>query len=144
MQEAAQAIGQHTRIYDASTEGDIDRAFAIIVQQRIRALVVGADPLFLNERNKLVALAARHAVPTIYGDREHTEAGGLISYGASRADAYRQAGIYVSRLLNGEKPPNLPVMLPIKFELVINLKTAKALGLTIPQSVLLRADQIIE
>jgi ABC-type uncharacterized transport system substrate-binding protein len=144
VQEAAQTIGQHTRIFDAGTERDIDRAFAAIAQQRIRALVVGADPFFLNERNKLVALAARHAVPTIYGDREHTEAGGLMSYGASRADAYRQAGIYVNRLLSGETPSNLPVVLPTKFELVINRKTAKALGLTIPQSVLMRADQIVE
>ena len=144
VQTAAEAIGGRTRLFDASTEGDIDRAFAVIVQQRIRALFVSADPLFLNERNKLVTLAARHGVPAIYADREHAEAGGLISYGASRADAYRQAGVYMGRILKGEKPSNLPVIEPTKFELVVNLKTAKALGLTIPQAVLLQADQIIE
>ena len=144
IQEAAQAIGLPTRIYDVRTEGDIDRAFVAMAQRRIRALVVGADPFFLNERDKLVAVAAHHAIPAIYADRELTEAGGLISYGARRADAYRQAGIYVGRLLNGEKPANLPVVLPTKFELVINLKTAKTLGLTIPQPVRLRADHIIE
>jgi putative ABC transport system substrate-binding protein len=144
VQAAAREIGQHTRLFDASTEGDIDRAFAAIVQQRIGGLFVSADPFFLNQRSGLVARATRHAVPAIYADREYAESGGLISYGASRADAYRQAGIYVGRILKGEKPSNLPVMLPTKFELVINLKSAKALGLTIPQSVLLQADQIIE
>jgi putative ABC transport system substrate-binding protein len=144
VQAAARTIGQHTRIFDASTEADIDRVFAAIVQQRIGALFVSADPFFLNQRDKLVALAARHAVPAIYADREHADAGGLISYGASRMDAYRQAGVYVGRILKGEKPSNLPVMLPTKFELVINRKTAKALGLTIPQSLLLWANQIIE
>jgi ABC-type uncharacterized transport system substrate-binding protein len=144
VEAAAHALGLSTRVCDARTEGDIDRAFSVIVQQRIRALFVSADPLFFNQRSKLAALAARHAVPTIYPDREDAEAGGLISYGASRTDAYRQAGVYVGRILKGETPAHLPVMEPSKFELVINLKTAKALGLAIPQSVLLRADQIIE
>jgi putative ABC transport system substrate-binding protein len=143
-QTAAEAIGRRIRLFDATTEGDIDRAFAIIVQQRVRALFVSADPFFLSERNKLVTLAARHAVPAIYADREYIEAGGLISYGASRTDAYRQAGIYIGRILKGEKPSNLPVIEPTKFELLINLKTAKALALTIPQSVLLQAEQVIE
>ena len=142
VQTAAETIGQRIRLFDARIEGDIDRAFAVIVQQRIRALFVSADPLFLSERDKLVTLAARHAVPAIYADREFTEAGGLISYGASRTDAYRQAGIYIGRILKAEKPSNLPVIEPTKFELFINLKTARALGLTIPQSVLLQAEII--
>ncbi len=141
---AAETIGRRIRLFDASTEGAIDRVFAVLVQQRIRALFVSADPLFLNERNKLVTLAARHAVATIYSDREYTESGGLISYGASRTDAYRQAGIYVGRILKGEMPSNLPIIEPTKFELLVNLKTAKALGLTIPQSILLQAHQVIE
>jgi putative ABC transport system substrate-binding protein len=144
VQAAAQAIGQQIKIFDASTDGDIDRAFTVIRQQHIRALLVSADPFFWNQRNKLVALAARYAVPAIYADREDTEAGGLISYGASRTEAYRQAGIYVSRILKGATPADLPVVEPTKFELIINLTTAKALGLTIPQSVLLQANRIIE
>jgi putative ABC transport system substrate-binding protein len=144
VQQAAQAVGQDTTTFAVSTHDDITRAFAAVVQQGIPALLVAADPLFVNERKKLVALAARHAVPTIYADRELTEAGGLISYGASRTDAYRQAGVYVGRILKGERPSDLPVMRPTTFELVVNLKTARALGLTIPQPVLLRADQIIE
>ena len=141
---ATKGISRRIRLFDARTAGDIDRAFEVIVQQRIQALFVSADPLFFSERNKLVTLAARHGVPAIYADREPAEAGGLISYGASRPDAYRQAGIYIGRILKGEKPSNLPVVEPTKFELLINLKTAKALGLTIPQAVLLQADQIIE
>jgi putative ABC transport system substrate-binding protein len=144
VQQAAQAVGQHTTTFAVSTHDDITRAFAAVVQQGIPALLVSADPFFVNERKRLVALAARHAVPTIYADRELTEAGGLISYGASRTDAYRQAGVYVGRILKGERPSDLPVVRPTTFELVVNLKTARALGLTIPQPVLLRADQIIE
>jgi ABC-type uncharacterized transport system substrate-binding protein len=144
VEAAAQAIGQHIKVFDAHTEDDIDRAVAAIVQQHIGALCVFADPLFLNQRQKLATLAARHTVPAIYANREHAEAGGLISYGASRTDAYRQAGIYVGRILKGEQPSNLPVMLPTKFELVINLKTAKELGLTIPPWLLFQADEVIQ
>jgi len=144
VQAAAATIGRRIRIFDASTTGDIDRAFVVIVQERIQALFVSADPFFLSERSKLVTLAARHGIPAIYADREHAETGGLISYGASRTDAYRQAGIYLGRILKGEKPSSLPVIEPTKFELLINLKTAKVLGLTIPRALLLQADQIIE
>jgi ABC-type uncharacterized transport system substrate-binding protein len=141
---AAQAFGQQARLLNVSSERDIDDAFAVIVQNRIGALFVASDPLFFNYRDKLVALAARHAVPAIYADREQAEAGGLVSYGASRSDAYRQAGNYAGRILKGEKPGNLPVVLPTKFELVINLKTVKALGLTVPHGLLNAADGVIE
>jgi putative ABC transport system substrate-binding protein len=144
VQAAALVFGQQIIGFDASTEGHIDDAFAAIVQHRIGALLVSADPFFLNQRRKLIALAARHAVPAIYADREHAEAGGLISYGASRSDAYRQAGNYAGRILKGEKPSDLPVVLPTKFELVINLKTAKALGLTVPLIMQMTADAVIE
>ena len=144
VESAAQAIGQSVRLVEATSESDIDRAFTLVAQQRIRALVVSADPIFVSQRKRLVALAARHAVLAIYADREITEAGGLISYGASRSDAYRQAGVYVGRILKGERPSNLPVVEPTRFELVINLATSRALGLTIPPSLLLQADQIIE
>ena len=143
-QAAAQAFGVQTLILNASNEEHIDDAFTAITRNRIGALLVSADPLFFSNRNKLVELCARHAVPASYADHEYAEVGGLFSYGASRADAYRQAGIYVGRILKGEKPRNLPVVLPTKFELVINLKTAKMLGLTVPDKLLVAADEVIE
>ena len=144
VQAAAHAIGQRVRLLSASKSGEIDAAFATVARERHDALLVEAETLFLNQRDKVAALAARHAMPTMYGDREMVEAGGLISYGASRADAYRQAGIYTGRILNGEKPADLPVMLPTKFELVINLKTARTLGVTVPPTLLATADEVIE
>jgi putative ABC transport system substrate-binding protein len=141
---AAQAIGQNTRVIEVSTEGQIDDAFATIAREHIGALFVSADPHFMNHRVKLVALAARNSIPAIYADMEIAEAGGLMSYGASRSDAYRQAGSYVGRILKGEKPADLPILLPTKFELGINLKAAKALGLTVPPKLLFTAEQVIE
>jgi len=144
LQAAAAALGQPIKIFNASTEGHIDVAFADIAQQKIGAVIVSSDPLFFIERNKLVVLQARYALPTIFADREQVEAGGLISYGASRPDAYRQAGNYIGRVVKGENPGDLPVVLPTKFTLLINLKTAKALGLSLPPSLLARADEVIE
>jgi len=110
----------------------------------VGALIISADPFFFSERVKLIVLMARYAIPTIFANREQAEGGGLISYGASRADAYRQAGTYVGRVLNGEKPAELPVMLSAKFELVVNSKTAQSLGIVIPTAVIARADEVIE
>jgi putative tryptophan/tyrosine transport system substrate-binding protein len=141
---AAHVIGLRAKVLDASTSGDIDTAFALFANERPDVLFVGPDPLFLVHRDKLVALAARDAIPTIYADREIAEAGGLISYGASRQEAYRQAGHYCGRILKGEKPGDLPVVRVTKFELVINLKTAKALGLTVPLTLQASADEVIE
>jgi len=144
LQNAAAALGQPIQIINASTEGQIESAFAAIAQQKFGALLVSSDPLFFIARQTLAVLTARYALPTIFADREQAEAGGLISYGASRPDAYRQAGNYLGRVVKGEKPGDLPVVLPTKFVLLINLKTASALGITVPQSVLSRADEVIE
>ena len=144
MQEAAQALGLQIRVVSASTEGEIDTAFARLSHLRVGALLVGASSLFSSRPERVVVLAARLGVPTIYQYREFAGAGGLISYGTSLNDAYRQAGVYAGRILKGEKPADLPVMRPTKFELVINLKTAKSLGLNIPSGVLAIADEVIE
>jgi len=143
-QAAVQAMSLESKVLNATSRGEIDLAFATIAREQPNALYVAPDPVFFNERMHIIELAARYAVPTVYADREATEAGGLMSYGASRTDTYRQAGVYVGRILKGEKPAELPVTLPTHFELVINLKTAKALGLTVPFSLLSRADEIIE
>jgi putative ABC transport system substrate-binding protein len=143
-QAAALAIGLRTTIFNVRDGREIDNAFATLAKERPDAVYVNPDALFFNERNRIVALAARHAMPAIYADREAIEAGGLLGYGASRAEAYRQAGSYVGRILKGEKPGDLPVVLPTKYQLVINLKTAKALGLTIPDKLLALADEVIE
>jgi putative ABC transport system substrate-binding protein len=144
LNDATRRIGQDVVLLDASTEGDFEAAFATLTQKRASALVVSDDALFANRRAVLVSLAARHAIPAIYGRRDFAEAGGLISYGASIADQYYQSGVYVGRILKGAKPADLPFLQPTKFELAINVKTAKALGLSVPAPLIARADEVID
>jgi putative tryptophan/tyrosine transport system substrate-binding protein len=144
VQAAARAFGIELLILNAGSESEIDAAFESAVQQRANAVIVGADAFFISRRDQLVGLAARHALPAIYFLREFADIGGLISYGASIADAYRLTGGYAGRILKGQKPADLPVQQTVKFELAINLKTAKALGLTVPVIMQMTADEVIE
>ena len=144
VQVAARSLGLQVLTVTASNERDFDAAFASLVERRVAALIVNSDPFFYSRRDQLTALAARHAVPAIYEVREFCAAGGLLSYGTSVTAAYRQAGVYTGRILKGERAGDLPIQQPVKFEFVINLKTAKALGLEVPDRILVAADEVIE
>jgi putative ABC transport system substrate-binding protein len=142
--EAARTIGRPVVLLNASTDAELDAAFATLARQRVAAMLVAADPFFDTRRDQIIAFAAQQKLPAIYHFREYAVAGGLMSYGVSLSEAYRGVGIYAARILNGEKPANLPVMQSVKFELVINLKTAKTLGFEFPPTFSARADEIIE
>jgi putative ABC transport system substrate-binding protein len=144
LQAAAQALGRQVRVLAAGTDHELKTAFAAALEQKVGALFINIDSFLFDRREQIAALAARHQVPTIHPFREYVAAGGLMSYGPSVVDAWRRSGIYVGRILRGAKPADLPVLQPAKFDLVINFKTAKALGLDIPRSVLARADEVIE
>jgi putative ABC transport system substrate-binding protein len=144
MQAAARAMGLQIQVIRASSSREINAAFAMFARERPDALLIGADPYFNSRRVQMVQLAARHAVPATYAGRDYSEVGGLMSYGASLADAFRQMGVYTGHILKGAKPADMPVVQSSKFELVINAETARMLGLTVPPSVLARADEVIE
>jgi putative ABC transport system substrate-binding protein len=144
MQAAASAVGRQIEVLAGGTNADIDAAFATVVQKRVEGLVVSTDNFFNNRRVQLATLAARHSVPVIYPYREITEVGGLMSYGASLTEHARETGIYTGRVLKGEKPAEMPILRAVKFELVINLQTAKLLGIQIPSTLLALADEAIE
>jgi putative ABC transport system substrate-binding protein len=141
---AAASLGKRLQLFNAGNEGEIDAAFANVAQAGVGALLVGADPLFMSRRQQIVGLAARYGIPAIYEARPFAVAGGLMSYGPDMLEAYRTVGIYAGRILKGEKPADLPVVQPTKLELVINLKTANALGLTVPETLLATADEVIQ
>ena len=144
VQEAARTIGLQIHVLNASTSREIDAVFATLARERPDALFVAADGFFTSRRMQFVTLAARGRIPAAYSQRDYVAAGGLMSYGTDIADRFRQAGVYTGKILNGAKPADLPVVQPTKFELVINLKTAKALGLTIPETLLATADEVIQ
>jgi putative ABC transport system substrate-binding protein len=144
LQVAARTLGEQIKTFNAISENEIDAAYVMIAELRAKALLVGSDPLFVNRRDQIVALSARYAIPTVYETRESVASGGLMSYGTSLTDGYQQAGTYTGRVLKGDKPADLPIVQSTKFEFVINLRTAKTLGLSIPSGVLAIADEVIE
>jgi putative ABC transport system substrate-binding protein len=144
IEAAAGSAGEHVLIANAGQESEIDGAFATFANERVGAVLVGSGPFFRSHKQQIIGLAARYALPTCFSLREYVEAGGLMSYGSSITNAYREAGIYAARILKGAKPPDLPVMQSTKFEMVVNLKTAKSLGLAVPPNLLVAADEVIE